>query len=151
MRKQSAVNTWGRSPNTQEFLKADSKRKNSSKQTKFCKGRLENLLEGPAYHKRSGFFFNALSSSSSFFGRAPVLEGLFGRGGSRFGESLGLNSARVPDPLNYVVRNEEEGEEKLQSLFDEEIGGELAVFQGDSKKIQILGRNRKGRVGRKVV
>ena len=134
MRKQSAINKRGHSLNTQEFSKAESKRKYSSNQTRSCEGRLENFLEGLAYHKRSGFFFNATSSSSSFFGRALVLGGLFGRGGSIFGESLGLNSARGPDSSNSVVMNEEEGEEKAQSS-DEEIGGELVVFQSDSKEI----------------
>ena len=109
LRKQLVVNTRGCNPNTQELPKAYSKRKNSSNQTKSCKGRLENLSEGLFYHKRSGSFFKA-SSSSSFFGRAPVLGGLFGRGGTRFGESLGFNSARVLDPLKSVVRNDEEGD-----------------------------------------
>ena len=127
------VNTRGCSPNTQELLTADSKRKNNSNQTKSCEGRLKNLSEGLFNHKRSGSFFKAYSSS--FFGRAPILGGLFGRGGTRFGESLGFNSARVLDPLKSVVRNDEEGEEKTESLADEEIGGELAVFQGDSEEI----------------
>ena len=60
--------------------------------------------------------------------------GLFGRGGTRFGESLRFNNARVLDPLKSVVRNDEEGEEKTQSLADEEIGGEPAVFLGDSEE-----------------
>ena len=85
-----------------------------------------------------------MSSSSSSFGRAPDLGGIFGRGGSRFGESLGLNSARVPNPLNSVVLNEEEGVEKTQSLSDEEMGGELAAFQGNSEEISNPREEREG-------
>ena len=133
LRKQLAVNTRGCSPNTQELPTVDSKRKNSSNQTKSHEGRLDNLSEGLFNHKRprsffKDFFFFFFFWATSYFG------GLFGRGGTRFGESLGFNSARVLDPLKFVVRNDEEGEEKTQSLADEEIG-EPTVFQGDSEEI----------------